>query len=579
MRPLSVISRLSAVALLLGAACAPATSTSPSGTSLAAGSGTPLPAATALTSGPLSAATVAPADGVSSLATDSPADADRLPKFGGTYQYVLTNEPTTWDPHLSEVKAVQDEGIIYPRLLQFKTGPGVDPDSYIIAPDLAESWEHPDDLTYVFHLHQNGRWSREPPLNGRPIVASDVVYSFERLASDVSAFRSNWAEVDRVEAPDQYTVKFTLKYPFAPFLAYVAYHASRIVAPEVVQQCGDLRKVECAQKVGGGAWLLDSYQPGVQVVYRKNPDYYAAPKPYVDRIVAPIITDAAVREAAFTAGKIYSGVSISATTAQAMKAQLPELNWAQEGTAQYLLTFNVSRPPWNDVRVRQAVSMALNRQAFINTALFGFGRLETPSRVWFPDSSLSDDALTSLYAESVPNAKQLLAQAGYPNGFDAGTLLNAPGGGSPDQAVFIADQLKRTLNISLQIDNPEYAIGWDRFQKSDFSLSWGVYARSYPDPDDYLYARYHTGAGRNYSNCSDPKLDQLLDQQRLITDTAQRAAAIKDIDRYFITDVVCAIVMPSTTDYWPSWSFVKNFNPHISFGGGDLTNVWLDRGQ
>ena len=80
-----------------------------------------------------------------------------------------------------------------------------------------------------------------------------------------------------------------------------------------------------------------------------------------------------------------------------------------------------------------------------------------------------------------------------------------------------------------------------------------MYARSYSDPDDYLYARYHTGAARNYSGCSDPTLDSMLEQQRTISDPDQRNALIKQIDVYFMTDVVCSITMPSTTDWFPWW--------------------------
>src|SRR5262249_26012510 len=145
-----------------------------------------------------------------------------------------------------------------------------------------------------------------------------------------------------------------------------------------------------------------------------------------------------------------------------------------------------------------------------------------------------------------------------------------------EEPSWIIDQLQRNLNIKLTLDHPEYAIGYDRFQKSDFGISYGVYARSYSDPDDYLYARYHTGAARNYSGCSQPQLDSMLEQQRTIKDPDQRNALIKQIDVYFMSNVVCSITMPSTTDWFPWWPMVKNFTPHISFGGGDLTSAWLD---
>ncbi|MCX6023769.1 MAG: ABC transporter substrate-binding protein, partial [Chloroflexi bacterium] len=510
--------------------------------------GAALPIAFALLTGAACAAPAAPTPSApASPAATSQAAA--TPRSGGTFKFVGQFEPAIWDPHLSEAKATQDQGLIYPRLVQYKTGPGVDPNEFIVVADLAEKWEQTDDKTYVFHLRNNARWSREAPANGRQIVAEDVAFSFNRLASDKSPFRGNWSAVEKIEAVDPLTVRFTLKQPFSPFLRYVAYHGSRLLAPEVVKECGDLRKAECARKVGGGPWLLDQYDPGVQITYRKNPDYYDAPRPYLDKIVRPMIPDATAREAAFLGKKIDAGVSVNATRAASIKRDQPSLLWGEQGGAQMVLTFNVTQKPWNDLRIRKAVSQGLDRQGFINAALQGNGKWETPARVWFGDWALSQDEIKKATVENPVQAKQLLAEAGFPNGLDAGKLLVWPGGsgsgGYAEQAAVIADQLKRNAGITMAMDMPEYGVWYDRFNKSDFGVTLGVYARSYPDPDDYLYARYHVNGSRNYGKCDDPKLNGLLEQQRTATDETKRKAQVRDIQSYYLTDVVCSVIFPS----------------------------------
>ena len=337
--------------LVLAAACGPAAPVTPPPTpSTSASSSTssenaPPPRSAASTT------QAAPAPAPAPAAEADGAPSSDAPRFGGTYQYLETAEPTIWDPHLSEARAVQDQGIIYPRLLQYKTGPGIDPNSFTVVPDLAESWEQPDPVTYVFHLHQNAKWGRDAPMNNRPITADDVVFSFNRLASDISAFRTNFEAVDHVEAVDAYTVKFTLKHPFAPFLTYVAYHGSRILPADLVQQCGDLRTVDCARKAGGGPWLLDSYQPGVAAGVRQEPGLLQrAEAIFRSNCRADHYQQLRVASGLYRAEDLFGRQHERDTGGNAQGPAPSSCSGPRRARRNMSITFNVARAPWNDLQ-------------------------------------------------------------------------------------------------------------------------------------------------------------------------------------------------------------------------------------
>ena len=169
---------------------------------------------------------------------------------------------------------------VYNKLLRHKVGPDVPPGTFIVEPDLAERWEAPDDTTYIFHLRQGVKWHNKPPVNGRELVAEDVKFSFDRfLTVPGNPERQLLESVDRVEVVDRYTVKFVLKEPFVWLLDILANAMCMwIVAPEVAQKYGDFKKVETA--IGTGPFLLESYEPNVKTIFKRNPDYFRQGLPY-----------------------------------------------------------------------------------------------------------------------------------------------------------------------------------------------------------------------------------------------------------------------------------------------------------
>src|SRR5215467_5927371 len=204
-----------------------------------------------------------------------------LPKRGGILR-VRGFDPPNFDHHLTLAGFTQSTvSFVYSKLVRHKVGGDVPPGSFILEPDLAERWEALDDTTYIFYLRQDVKWHNKPPVNGRELVAEDVKFTFDRfLTVEGNPERLLLESVDRVEVVDRYTVKFLLKEPFVWLLDTLASPlCTWIIAPEVVKQYGDLKKVETT--IGTGPFMLERYEPNVKTVFRRHPDYFRPGLPYV----------------------------------------------------------------------------------------------------------------------------------------------------------------------------------------------------------------------------------------------------------------------------------------------------------
>src|SRR5206468_3143493 len=197
----------------------------------------------------------------------------QTPKRGGTLAL------RTWDPpHFDPFQTISYKTHIalsftHSRLLKHKAGPNVVPGTFAIEGDLAESWSQPNETTYVFKLRKGVCWHNKPPVNGRELTADDVKYTYERFLTITGNPNKPVLEyIDRVEAIDKYTVKFTLKEPNAWFLDLLASTSTWIIAKECVEKYGDLKKVESV--VGTGPWMLERWEPNVKLVYTRNPNYF-----------------------------------------------------------------------------------------------------------------------------------------------------------------------------------------------------------------------------------------------------------------------------------------------------------------
>ncbi len=506
------------------------------------------------------------------------------PKRGGILR-VRGGDPPHFDPHLTINNYTHFVlSFVYGRLVRHKVGADVQPGTFIVEPDLAERWEEVDNTTYVFHLRKGVRWHNKPPLNGRELVAEDVKFTYDRfLTEKANANRFLLEPVERVEVVDRYTVKFLLKEPFVWLVNTLAYPWSTwIVAPEVVQQYGDLKKPETA--IGTGPFALDRYEPNVKAVFKRNPDYYRQGQPYVDGVEWLVIPDESTALAMYRTGQLDLGPTIPWGVRQqdlaSLKQSHPHLIYRDFlGVVPGVVFMRVDMAPFNDVRVRRAISHAIDRQGLIE-AVWGRGEPTAAVARGLLEWSLPIDQLgegAKYYRYDPQEAKRLLAAAGYPKGFK--TTLTVTTGLSRDlidDAQLVQRYLKDVgidAELKLQEHGAYFATTmqgkFEGLVRSPFGIAW--------EPDGPLYRTFAADSTWNAGHLNDPKLTAMLKEQRRTKDLDVRKKIIYDIQRYAAEQQY--YVYTNVTVITGSWQpYVKNYAPNQTFDyGSRAAALWLDR--
>ena len=513
----------------------------------------------------------------------------QTPKRGGTLT-IRGWDPPLFDPMLTTAyRANIPLTFTHNRLVKHKAGPSVAPGTFTIEGDLAESWTRPNELTWIFKLHRGVRWHNKPPVNGRELTAEDVCYSVERFLTvkgNPTAYMLR--AVEKVDAVDRYTVRFTLKEPFAWFLDMLANPISLpIVARECVEKFGDLKKAESV--VGTGPWMLESYRPNVGLTLVRHPAYFRAGLPHIDRVEIVVDEDNASRIAAFLSGKYDLGWELPGTINRTdwmqirdtLKRRRPNLQTAEfMANVETHISMRTDRAPFNDVRVRRAVSLAIDRQEIIDAVLEGVGVFNSavPAGLkdWaVPTSQLGEGAR---YVKHDPaEARRLLTAAGYPNGFSASLCFATYGSTTlVDNAQLVLKHLKR-VGIDTRLEQKEYGafIASCYFGQFD-SMTYGPQT-PFLEPDNFLYSMHYPGEQKNQSHVDDPVVTDFLVRQRRTFDLAKRREIIAELQRYLATQQYY-VQLPSAV-YVAVWDgALKNYGPNLGYDyGGRLTAAWLDR--
>ncbi len=479
------------------------------------------------------------------------------PKRGGILR-LLGLEPQHFDPHLTlNFKTHTALSFVYSRLLRHKVGAGVQPGTFTVEPDLAERWEEPDDTT----------------------VAEDVKFTYDRfLTEKANPNRYMLEPVDRVEVVDRYTVKFRLKEPYVWLVNALAYPWSMwIIAPEVVQQFGDLKKPETA--IGTGPFLLERYEPNVKTVFTRNPDYFRQGQPYVDGVEWLVIDDPSTALAMYRTEQIDIA-GVRQQDLEALKKSHPNLVYQDFlSNVPGVIFMRTDQPPFNDVRVRRAISHAIDRQALI-AAVWGRGEPTPAVARGLVEWSLPIDQLgpgAKYYQYDPEEARRLLAEAGFPKGFKT-QLTVTPGFGRDliDDAQLVQGYLKR-VGIEAELKIQEYgayvattfAGKYEGLVRSPYGIAW--------EPDSPLYRAYASDSSNNLSHVNDPKLTVMLKEQRRTKDLEARKKLIFDIQRYAAEQqyYVYTNSFMGTVSWQP---YVKNYSTNSTFDlGSRAAALWLDR--
>jgi len=505
------------------------------------------------------------------------APAAETPRRGGVLLAVIGADPPSLDPHQESTFAnIELVAPLYSTLLQ------LDPYHYPkIIGDLATEWKiAPDGLTYTFKLHPGVKFH-----DGSLLTAADVKATYDKIIfppPSVRSIRKNaYTAVTAVEAPDPSTVVFKLKFPSASLLSNLASPWNVVYPKKYLDQDPNYFKTHV---VGSGPFKFKGYTRGSTFEGERNPDYFVKDRPYLDGYKFFISPETSVRAAAIRSGRAYIEFRhLPTAEVEAIRKQLGDKVSVQETpmTGQWGVSINNTVKPFTDPRVRKALTLGIDRYTmgkvlYPLTGLKNVGALIRPDSEWgMPPAEL--EKLPGFWRDadkSRAEARRLLAEAGYPNGFKV-TLKNRnvklP---YQDFAVFLIQEWRK---IGIEAENrPLETAAWfnDGQNTGNFELIVSPTVEFMDDPDQFL-GRYATGSTQNWGRYSDPQIDDLFSRQARTLDPVERKKLINQIEKIVLDN---AYFMPGL--WWTRnlvhWTKVKNYvAPPNHYTNQKLQDVWL----
>lgn len=454
--------------------------------------------------------------------------AQEKPVVGGVWRMALTANPTAYP--ITAPGAIVDilvNKTMYNNLVKYQLTEG----AIEVVPDLAESWEANADLTqYTFKLRSDVTWH-----DGKPLTADDVKFTIDAvLDPEVTArFSGPISSVESVEVVDPQTVVFNLNSSFAPLPVMLGYNQA--IVPKHLLEGQDLNQPAdfLAAPVGSGAFKFGTAQQGSYLEVVANEDYFLG-RPNLDRIIFQVITDGNARVAQLKSGDIdFTVIDPPQIDSVSGDANLKVVEAQQVNY--YFLAFNHSVERLQNPAVRQALTLALDRQAIVDTVLKGYGQVATgpihPTLGDFYNPNVTT------YEYDQERAKELLAQAGWTAGDDgilvneAGErftiLLNGPNAYPVlEQLLTYAQQEYTNLGIEVTMELDEWTVHLDKYHNLQYDMlcNWWI---TPPDPD--LYDHYYSKSPSNWWAYKNPELDKMLIAAREEPDRKARVQQYHEI--------------------------------------------------
>ena len=522
------------------------------------------------------------------------------PQYGGTVNMSAYADSRDWDPKgSSSLSSIQAVSQLYNQIVQYDTV-----DTSLIVCDLCETWEVSDGgETITFHLRNDVQW-----LDGEQLDADDVHNSMLRYGDlDSKMGRSGlWrqyteeAKSGGVNLVDNDTVEFNLKFASGAFIKFLAVDYVKVLPKHILDQGVDLNLAESVieHRSGSGPFVLDEYQRGSFYKVSKNENYFKDGKPYFDGIDHTIIVDPSVLIAQLKGGQIdmSNGGFTNMTPTQVFELERDTdgqyRGVAVQPTADWGLMLNVKKEPFDNAMVRKAIALAIDYQqwndlVFDNTSgvgcpLMGLAHSFEECETW-PGLRPKD---TPEGQADVEMAKQLMADAGYPDGFE--TRMDVRQVGTyPEQCSVVKDQLEKTLNIVVtEFQTYPSAAGYDLFatsrpadQAGDWELACQGEGQVVLDVDGIMGGVYLKGATRNYTDWENDWVNQKFEEQKVELDPEKRREINKELETFlFSQDDNHWVTLGWGVLQWVVGEQIKNFYaPQTVQTHFKHEDIWLER--
>ncbi|MGA0332964.1 MAG: peptide ABC transporter substrate-binding protein [Kiritimatiellia bacterium] len=482
-------------------------------------------------------------------------------------------EPEGLDPHLTtgmieyRILSALFEGLVREDGKTLKPKPGV-----------ASGWEQNSEGTvYTFTLRPEARWS-----NGDPVTAEDFVFSYRRMLSPKLGAEYAYmlyvirngrlynqglledAEQVGVKALDPHTLEITLEQPAPFFLSMLNHHAFYPVHPPTVRKGGGAEDrnnswARVETYVGNGPFELKEWSFGERIFVRKSEQYWSRDAVKLNGIFFYPVEDEQTEERMFRSGLLHKTSKVPLPRLPHYQQNQPELLYSFPYLTTYYYLLNTTRPPFDDVRVRQALSLALQRELITEKILKG-GQLPA---LWFTPPGTAGFQPSQKLVEDVEKAKRLLAEAGYPEGkgFPEFELMYNTSDAHRTIAQVVQQMWKRNLGINCTLVNKEWQVYMLSRRSMDFDVARAGWAGDYADPHNFLDLHL-TGAGNNHTGWGNPKYDEFIKQAAGTADPEQRFAL------YDRAEAILLREMPLIPVYWYTQNYlidpsVKGWVPNI----------------
>jgi oligopeptide transport system substrate-binding protein len=471
--------------------------------------------------------------------------ADRTTVAETVLRIANQGEPETLDPHKTSTTV---ESNVLRNLFE---GLVVQDSKGDVAPGVAETWSvSPDGISYRFNLRANAKWS-----NGDPVTASDFVFSLRRIQdpkvnsqyAEVLYPIKNAQEVNTgkvaltalgVTAVDARTVEITLKAPTPYFLQLLTHQTALPVNEKAIARLGD-EWLKPGKMVSNGAYVLDEAKPSSHIKIVKNPNYWNANRVAIDTVVFDPSEDRAAVLKRYRAGEFDIVDDLPNDQLGWLRQNMPKELHVHPYAGIYYYSFNTAKPPFNDLRVRQALAMALNREVLVEKITLAG---ELPAYGFVPDGTANYASQKVSWAkmsqaEREAAAIKLMNEAGYGPRKPLNVQLAYNTSENHKRiAVAIAAMWKK-LGINVELVNTELKVHYANLRQGDFEVGRAGWIADYNDAQNYLFLSQTSTKQQNYSKFSNPDYDRLMDQASVTGDRQQRALLLQQAEAILLKEM------------------------------------------
>ncbi len=461
------------------------------------------------------------------------------------YRIATMGEPKTLDPH--GVSGTWENYIVGDAFMGLLT----DAADATPVPGAAESWTISDDgLTYTFKLRDH-KWS-----DGTPVTAEDFVYSWRRLLDPATAAEyasimypvKNAEKINSgaitdltqlgVKALDDKTLEVTLENPTGYFLELMTHYTSFPVPKHVIDKLGP-DWIKPGNIVGNGAFRIVEWTPNSRVVAEKNPEFYDAANVKIDKIIYYPDEDRNEITKRFRAGEIDFVDDFASEQIDFLKRELPKETRIYPYLGTYYYPINVKKPPFDNPKVRRALSMAIDRSTMTDKVL-KTGELPAYGVVPPKTGAYGDPYVPEWASLPFPErqamAKQLLAEAGFGPDNPLKLTLSYNTSENHKRIAVAAQAMWKAIGVQAELVNREVKVHYDELKQHNFDVARAAWVADYNDPQNFLYLLETRTGPNNYGQFSDAKFDELMMEQAASRDQAQRMQYMHEAEKIAIDD-------------------------------------------